>query len=231
MTSFMITTAVPSGEDAPTIFVLDVRNRPFDGSAGLRLVAEWDGVGMAATQSHAMRLDECPAIRMAWDGPVTDIMAAASPIVLSVFTAVVLGVFDEAIRTAKTQLAKKAEVLRPYERVEWSAAEMEHWLAVQAYEGALRAIECGDAGPGGARRAARQGGRRRARRALAASAHPRHRRIDVLPALAVRVVVRGRPRPRLPAAPVGARPRHAVHHVLPLTTRGLGHRVPRRRHH
>ena len=143
VTSFMITTAVPSGEDAPTIFVLDVRNRPFDGSAGLRLVAEWDGVGMAATQSHAMRLDECPAIRLAWDGPVTDIMAAASPMVMSVFTAVVLGVFDEAIRTAKTQLANKTEALRPYERVEWSAAEMEHWLAVQAYEGALRAIECG----------------------------------------------------------------------------------------
>ena len=75
MTSFMITTAVPSGEDAPTVFVLDFRDRPFDGSAGLHLVAEWDGVGMAATQSHAMRLDECPAIRMAWDGPVTDITA------------------------------------------------------------------------------------------------------------------------------------------------------------
>ena len=144
VTSFMITTAVPSGEDAPTVFVLDFRDRPFDGSAGLHLVAEWDGVGMAATQSHAMRLDECPAIRMAWDGPVTDITTAASPLVLSVFTAVVLGVFDEAIRTAKTQLAKKAEVLRPYERVEWSTAEMEHWLAVQAYEGALRAVECGD---------------------------------------------------------------------------------------
>ena len=144
MTSFMITTAVPSDEGAPTIFVLDFRNRPFDGSAGLHLVAEWDGVGMAATQSHAMRLDECPAIRMAWDGPVTEITAAASPLVLSVFTAVVLGVFDEAIRTAKAHLATKAEGLRPYERVEWSTAEMEHWLAVQAYEGALRAVECGE---------------------------------------------------------------------------------------
>ena len=144
VTSFMITTAVPSGEDAPTVFILDFRDRPFDGSAGLQVIAEWDGVGMAATQSHAMRLDDCPAIRMAWDGPVTDITAAASPLVLSLFTAVVLGVFDEAIRTAKVQLAKKADVLRPYERVEWSAAEMEHWLAVQAYEGALRTVESGD---------------------------------------------------------------------------------------
>jgi alkylation response protein AidB-like acyl-CoA dehydrogenase len=52
----MMTTAIPEGEDDPTIFVLHVRDRPWDGSAGLRLVAEWDGMGMAATQSHAMRL-------------------------------------------------------------------------------------------------------------------------------------------------------------------------------
>ena len=34
VTSFMVTTAVPAGEEAPTIFVLDVRDRPWDGSAG-----------------------------------------------------------------------------------------------------------------------------------------------------------------------------------------------------
>ena len=57
----------------------------------------------------------------------------------------VLGVFDEAIRTAKAQLEPKADSLRPFEQVEWSRAELEHWLAVQAYEGALRAVESGDA--------------------------------------------------------------------------------------
>ena len=31
VTSFMITTAVPEGEDAPALFVLDVRDRPWDG--------------------------------------------------------------------------------------------------------------------------------------------------------------------------------------------------------
>ena len=71
--SFMITTAVPEGEDAPTLFVLDVRDRPWDGSAGLQLTAEWDGMGMAATQSHAMRLEACPAIRFAWDGAIEEI--------------------------------------------------------------------------------------------------------------------------------------------------------------
>jgi alkylation response protein AidB-like acyl-CoA dehydrogenase len=144
VTSFMITTAVPEGEDAPTLFVLDVRDRPWDGSAGLRLTAEWDGVGMAATQSHAMMLEDCPSIRCAWDGPVQELSGAASPLISSLFTAVILGVFDEAIRTAKTQLAPKADAMRPYEQVEWSRAELDYWLAVQAYEGALRTVESGD---------------------------------------------------------------------------------------
>src|SRR5262249_32595560 len=47
----MMTTAVAEGESDPMIYVLDVRDRPWDGTAGLELVAEWDGMGMAATQS------------------------------------------------------------------------------------------------------------------------------------------------------------------------------------
>ena len=144
VTSFMITTAVPDGEAEPTIFVLDTRDRPWDGTSGLRLLAEWDGMGMAATQSHAMRLEDCPATRMAWEGPLADVTLAAAPLVSSLFTAVVLGILDEAIRTAKQQLAPKAETLRPYEQVEWSRAELDYWLAVQAFDGALRAVESGD---------------------------------------------------------------------------------------
>ena len=145
VTSFMLTTAVPEGDDVPTLFLIDVRDRPWDGSAGLQLIAEWDGIGMAATQSHAMRLEGCPATRFAWEGPVEQVTLAAAPLVSSLFTAVILGVLDEAIRTAKAQLQPKADTLRAYERVEWSRAELDHWLAVQAYEGALRAVESGDA--------------------------------------------------------------------------------------
>ena len=144
VTAFMVTTAVPEGEDAPTVFVLDVRERSWDGSTGMRLTAEWDGMGMAATQSHAMRLDACPAVRFAWDGPLEEITFAAGPLISSLFTAVILGVFDEAIRTAKVQLEPKADALRAFEHVEWSRAELDHWLAVQAYEGALRSVESGD---------------------------------------------------------------------------------------
>jgi alkylation response protein AidB-like acyl-CoA dehydrogenase len=146
ITDFMITTAVPADEEAPSFFVIDVRDRPWDGSAGMLLLAEWDGMGMAATQSHAMRLDGCPAVRMSWDGPIEDLTLAAGPLVASLFTAVVLGVLDEAIATARAQLGPKSEQLRAYERVEWARAEMDHWLAVQAFEGALRTIGIGEHG-------------------------------------------------------------------------------------
>ena len=56
----------------------------------------------------------------------------------------VLGVLDEAIALARPQIRDRAAGLRPYERVEWTYAEQDHWLAVQAHDGALRAIEGGD---------------------------------------------------------------------------------------
>ena len=83
----MMTTAIPDGEDDPTIFVLDVRDRPWDGTAGLTLIAEWDGVGMAATQSHAMRLEGAArgaaglGRRRSSRSP-----AAAGPLVATLFT-------------------------------------------------------------------------------------------------------------------------------------------------
>lgn len=143
-TDRMMTTAIPKGESDPTIFVLDVRDRPWDGSAGLTLTAEWDGVGMAATQSHAMRLDDAPAVRLAWNRELDPITRAAGPLISALFTAVIVGVLDEAIATARQQVAKKADQLRAYEQIEWARAELDHWVAVQAYEGALRAIESGD---------------------------------------------------------------------------------------
>jgi alkylation response protein AidB-like acyl-CoA dehydrogenase len=57
---------------------------------------------------------------------------------------VILGVLDEAVGLARQQLKGKAGELRAFEQVEWSRAEADHWLAVQAYEGALRSIEAGE---------------------------------------------------------------------------------------
>lgn len=139
ITDRMMTTAVPAGEADPTIFVLDVRGRPWDGSAGLTLVGEWDGIGMAATQSHAMRLQDAPSVRLAREGPLDPVTRAAGPLIAMLFTGVVLGIVDEAVALARTQLQRKADDLRAYEQVEWARAEQDHWLAVQAYEGGLRA--------------------------------------------------------------------------------------------
>jgi alkylation response protein AidB-like acyl-CoA dehydrogenase len=144
ITDRMMTTAIADGDDAPAIFVLDVRGRPWDGSAGLLLIAEWDGMGMKATQSHAMRLEGISSVRMAWGGKLEAITRAAGPLVATLFTAVVLGVLDEAVGLARDQIRNRAAGLRPFEQVEWARAEQDHWLAVQAYEGALRAMESGD---------------------------------------------------------------------------------------
>ncbi len=102
-------------------------------------------MGMRATQSHALHLRDAPAVRLATSRPLEEITAGAMPPVESWFVAVVLGVLDEAVATARAQLRDRADSLRPYEQVEWTKAEQDHWLAVQAHEGALRAIESGDA--------------------------------------------------------------------------------------
>jgi hypothetical protein len=108
-------------------------------------------MGMAATQSHAMRLAGAPAVRLAWNGELDVITRAAGPLIASLFTSVILGVLDEAVSTARAQLAKKTD-MRAYEQVEWARAEQDHWVAVQAYEGALRAVAGDD--PDRARHAA-----------------------------------------------------------------------------
>ena len=98
----------------------------------------------ALTLPHAMRLGDVPSVRLAFDGPLEQLTRAAGPFVATLFTAVVLGIFDEAVETARPALAGKAEQLRAYEQVEWSRAEQDHWVAQQAFDGALRAIESGD---------------------------------------------------------------------------------------
>jgi alkylation response protein AidB-like acyl-CoA dehydrogenase len=144
VTSYMMTTALPDGEPEPDLFYLDVRGAAWDGSTGMRLTAAWDGQGMAATQSHAFRFEGFPAIRSAWRGGFRALGAATQPYIRCCFTAVFIGIADAAIAAARAQLQKRgASSLRAYEEVEWTRAELEAWLAEQAYEGMLRAIENG----------------------------------------------------------------------------------------
>ena len=153
ITSYMLTTAVADGDDEPDWFYVPVGGNPLDGSAGIDLVAPWDGHGMAATQSHALAFDGAAAVRSAWPGHLGDLIDGAAPFFGTLFTAVVLGIVDEAVDTARTQLAPKAGSLRAYEQVEWAQAELEAWTLSQAYDGALRAIESGRPAAGAAVRA------------------------------------------------------------------------------
>jgi alkylation response protein AidB-like acyl-CoA dehydrogenase len=141
VTSFMLTSARAAGEEEPDWFLLDVRDVPWDGSRGMTLLAPWEGHGMTATQSHGMAFDAFPATRFAWPGSWRRQADAAGPFVATTFTAVILGVVEAAIATARDVLADRADALRPYEQVEWVNAEQDAWLMRQAYEGMLRAVE------------------------------------------------------------------------------------------
>jgi alkylation response protein AidB-like acyl-CoA dehydrogenase len=148
ITSYMLTSAVPADEAEPDWFFLPVQGAPWDGSTGMRLVAEWDGHGMIATQSHAFEFTDFPATRFAWPGHWRDIQDAVGGLVGCLFTAVVVGIVETAIEAARQQLARRRGSLRPYEQVEWARADLEGWLVQQAYEGMLRAVEERDHAPG-----------------------------------------------------------------------------------
>jgi alkylation response protein AidB-like acyl-CoA dehydrogenase len=141
ITSYMFTTAITEGETAPDVFFLDMRNVAWDGTAGVTLTAAWDGHGMAATQSHALRFADFPATRIAWPSHVPQLMEGAGGHNQCLFTAVIVGIVETALEAARPQVARRRETLRAYERVEWTKAEQEGWLIQQAYAGMLRAVE------------------------------------------------------------------------------------------
>jgi alkylation response protein AidB-like acyl-CoA dehydrogenase len=141
MSTYMITTAVPEGESEPDLFFMKTAGHAWDGSDGMKLIAEWDGHGMAATQSHAFQFENMPVRRSAWPGGLQQIVGASFGFVGCMFTAVIVGICDAALATARQQLQGKGDTMRAYEKLEWARAEMEYWLILQAYEGMLRSVE------------------------------------------------------------------------------------------
>jgi alkylation response protein AidB-like acyl-CoA dehydrogenase len=139
--SYMITSAVAEGDAQADWFFLDTRGTTWDGSTGARLIAEWDGHGMAATQSHAFEFKDFPAVRFAWPGNLLGITAHAGAFVSTLFTAVIVGIVETAVQQAREALRGRKDGLRAYEQVEWVRAENEAWLIAQAFEGMQRAIE------------------------------------------------------------------------------------------
>ena len=200
----MITTALPEGEDTPELFFMDVRDVPWDGSAGITLIAPWNGHGMIATQSHGMRFEEYPVTRCAWPGSITQLGEAANAFISCLFTAVIVGIAETALTTRANRWNRRKGSLRAYEQVEWTRVEMEGWLIQQAYEGMLHAVEA-DAD---SLRAALLG-----KTAIAELAESVTRRIcrvmgggTYSTAQPLRVLVRGCARTWLPAPAVGSWP-------------------------
>jgi alkylation response protein AidB-like acyl-CoA dehydrogenase len=142
-TSFMITIAVPEGEDTPDIFMLDARELPWDGSRGATLVREWDGHGMAATQSHAFRYDDVVVERHAQFGGALKLIPRVMPVIAYMFTSVTMGVLDAALAEGRRRLGPRSERMTALERISWTKAVNDIWLAEQAFDGMARAIETG----------------------------------------------------------------------------------------
>ena len=98
---------------------------------------------MSATQSHAFRLEDFPATKAASSEVMIRVAPVSTQLSNMLFTGVVLGVTDNALAFAQGKLAGKESTMRSFERVEWARCQNELWLAEQAFEGALRAIEAG----------------------------------------------------------------------------------------
>lgn len=141
--SYMMTAARPDGEAEPDVFVLDVRDGDWDGSNGVRLLSEWDGHGMIATQSHAFAFEGVPAERVAWPHPLDRGTIRTVGYVASMFAAVIVGVLDAAVTGARAQLVRRGGGLGSFERAEFVHAHNEAWAAAQALEGMIRTVEEG----------------------------------------------------------------------------------------
>jgi alkylation response protein AidB-like acyl-CoA dehydrogenase len=120
-----------------------MRHVAWDGASGVTLTAPWDGHGMTATQSHALRFDNFPATRIAWPGHVPDLMGSTGGLNQCLFTSVIVGIAETALAEGRRLVARRRDSLRAYEKVEWTKAEQEGWLIQQAYDGMLRAVEEG----------------------------------------------------------------------------------------
>jgi alkylation response protein AidB-like acyl-CoA dehydrogenase len=102
--SYMITTAVPEGEAEPSWFFLPIGGTPWDGSAGLTLRGEWDGHGMAATDSHAFAFCDFPATRFAWPGHWRQVIEHPGGSHTMLMVGVIVGIIDAAMNHVRAQL-------------------------------------------------------------------------------------------------------------------------------
>lgn len=138
LVSYMITAAKPDGAEGPMGFYLDLRDQPWDGTGGLTITRPWDGVGMKATQSHAIHLDGIEATPWAWPEVVVEGSATSGALGISMYCGVIAAVVDAAMVETERRLAGRA--LRSYEDVAWTQAQIDRWMLTQAQHGVVRAL-------------------------------------------------------------------------------------------
>jgi alkylation response protein AidB-like acyl-CoA dehydrogenase len=137
---FMITTAVPEDDENPDWFIVPMPPQPLDANVGVKIVAPWDGQGMAATQSHSIEFCGAKASRIAAPGNMLKVIEGPRGAVACAYSAVFVGIADEAMAQARTVIAKNQNDLDSFSRVEWVRAKKEAWLIQQAYEGMLNGM-------------------------------------------------------------------------------------------
>ncbi|MCC2098760.1 MAG: acyl-CoA/acyl-ACP dehydrogenase [Hyphomicrobiales bacterium] len=144
VTSFMMTTARPAGEELPEVFLLDCRDLPWDGSKGLELVREWDGAGMGATQSHAFRFDKVAVTRHGLLGGAVQRLPQNASTVGYLFSSVFMGLLDAAGTEARRIVASRSRGSSGFEQMHFVKALNLIWLANQAFNGMAQALERAD---------------------------------------------------------------------------------------
>jgi hypothetical protein len=98
---------------------------------------------MIGTQSHAFVFDELPAVRLARPIDGRGVGQADFGFLECCRSAVIVGIVEVAVDTARRQLAARGDRLNAYERVEWARAEVEAWLVEAAFQAMLRSVEVG----------------------------------------------------------------------------------------
>ncbi|MGH1493703.1 MAG: hypothetical protein ACRBK7_30635 [Acidimicrobiales bacterium] len=136
--SYMVTTAKPEGTEMPLAFYLDLREQPWDGSAGVHITRPWDGMGMKATQSHAVRLDGVAGVPWAWQQALALGVPSTGALGLTMFCSVISAVCDAAMAEAERRLAGRQ--LRAYEEVALTQAQIDHWMLTQALDGLVASL-------------------------------------------------------------------------------------------
>jgi hypothetical protein len=73
------------------------------------------------------------------------------PVMAYMFSSVIMGILDAALAEGRRRLKPRAERMSAFERVSWTKAVNDIWLAEQALEGIARAVETGTALSGATR--------------------------------------------------------------------------------